>query len=84
VRGIEPGLAADKGPSLFSDVRAILLGRVQALFLSVMFCALRNRHKLVSPTLIPRPAASAPRILRGQIRLLSHQLHDCRAMLQQA
>ncbi len=30
-------------------------------FSSVMFCVLRNRHKLAIPTLIPRPAR-APRI----------------------
>jgi hypothetical protein len=62
VRGVERGLAADKGPSLLGDIGAILRGGVQALFLSVMFCALRKRHKLVNPTLISCPAASAPRI----------------------
>jgi hypothetical protein len=62
VGGIERGLAAHEDPPLLGYVGAILLGGVQALFLSVMFCARRNRHKLVNPTLIPCPAASAPRI----------------------
>jgi len=62
VVGIECRLAADKGPPLLGYVAAILFGGVQALFLSVMFCPLRNRHKLVNPTVIPCPAASAPRI----------------------
>jgi hypothetical protein len=62
VGGIERGLAAHEDPPLLGYVGAILLGGVQARFLSVMFCARRNRHKLVSPTLIPCPAASAPRI----------------------
>jgi hypothetical protein len=60
--GIERRLAADEGAARLGYIGTIPLGGVQALFLSVIFSALRNRHKLVSPTLIPCPVASAPRI----------------------
>jgi hypothetical protein len=56
VPGIERGLAAAECSPLLGYVGAVLLGGVPARFLSVMFCALRNRHKLVSATLIPHPA----------------------------
>jgi hypothetical protein len=59
--GVERRLAANKNPPLLGYVGPILLGGVETLFLSVMFCALRNRHKLAIPMLIPRPAR-APRI----------------------
>src|ERR687893_792085 len=41
--GIEHRLAADEHAPGLGDIRAVLLGRVQALFLSVRFWALRYR-----------------------------------------
>lgn len=60
--GIERRMATDEDPPRFGYIGAVLLGGVQTLFLSVIFCAFRNRHTLVSPTLTPAAAASAPRI----------------------
>src|SRR5215472_10978801 len=60
--GIKRRLAPDKGAARFGYVGAILLGGMEALFLRVICCALRNRHTLVSPTAIPCLATSAPRI----------------------
>src|SRR3954453_7124793 len=60
--GIERRLAADKQVPGLGDIRAVLLGRVQGLFLSVRFPAPRNRCTVLSPTVIPHAAASAPRI----------------------
>jgi hypothetical protein len=60
--GIERRLAANEQSPLLGYIGTILLGGVEALFLSVMLCVLRNRHILVSPTLIPYLAASAPQI----------------------
>src|SRR3954451_14457680 len=60
--GVESGLAADEHASGLGDIRAVLLGRVQGLFLSVTLWARRNRCTVLSPTVIPHEAASAPRI----------------------
>jgi hypothetical protein len=59
--GVARRLAANEKPPLLGYVGPILLGGAETLFLSVMFCALRNRHKLAILMLIPRPAR-APRI----------------------
>src|SRR5919112_417342 len=59
--GIERRLAADEHAPGLGDIRAVLLGRVQGLFLSVRLWALRNRYTVLSPTVIPE-AASALRI----------------------
>src|ERR687893_1794372 len=59
--GVERRLAADEHAPGLGYVRAILLGRVQGLFLSVRLWALRNRYTVLSPTVIPE-AASALRI----------------------
>src|SRR5215213_8081955 len=62
VLGIESGLAADEHAPGLGDIRAVLLGRVQGLFLRVRLWASRNRCTVLSPTVIPHEAASAPRI----------------------
>src|SRR3954452_20669956 len=58
---VESGLAADEHASGLGDIRAVLLGRVEGLFLSVSLWAPRNRYTVLSPTVIPE-AASALRI----------------------
>ena len=60
--GVESGLAADEHTSGLGDIRAVLLGRVQGLFLSVTLWARRNRCTVLSPTVIPHETASALRI----------------------
>src|SRR6185369_8167613 len=60
--GVESGLTTDEHTSGLGDIRAVLLGRVQGLFLSVSLWAPRNRCTVLSPTVIPHAAASALRI----------------------
>ena len=60
--GVERGLPPDELAPRFGDIGAVLLGGVQALFLSVSLCALTNRHTVLSPTVTPHDAASASRI----------------------
>jgi hypothetical protein len=55
-------LAADEHASGLGDIRAVLLGRMQGLFLSVTLWARRNRCTVLSPTVIPHETASALRI----------------------
>jgi hypothetical protein len=62
VVGIERRLVENEDPPRLGYIGAILLGGVQALFLSVIFGALRNRHKLISPTVTLEAAANAPRM----------------------
>src|SRR5690348_15909875 len=62
VVGIERRQAPDEDPPRLGYGGAILLGSVQALFLSVILWAVRKRHRLDSPTVIPDAVASAPRI----------------------
>src|SRR3954449_4650868 len=57
-----PRPANDEHASGLGDIRAVLLGRVQGLFLSVTLWARRNRCTVLSPTVIPHETASAPRI----------------------
>jgi hypothetical protein len=70
--GIERRVTANEDPPLFRDFGAILFGGVKALFLSVMFCAWRNRHKLARPTLTPQPA-KAPRI-SGKVKSVQRRV----------
>jgi hypothetical protein len=44
VAGIERRLAADEDAPRLGYVRAVLLGSMQTLFLSVIFWLARNRH----------------------------------------
>src|SRR4051794_20915613 len=60
--GIERRLAADEHAPGLGYIRAVLLGRVQGLFLRVSLWARRNRCTVLSPTVIPYKAASALRI----------------------
>src|SRR3954453_11939678 len=60
--GIESGLAADEHAPGLGDIRAVLLGRVQGVFLRVSLWARRNRCTVLSPTVIPHETASALRI----------------------
>ena len=60
--GVESGLTTDEHTSGLGDIRAVLLGRVQGLFLSVTLWARRNRCTVLSPTVIPHETASALRI----------------------
>ena len=62
VVGIERGLATDESAALLGYVGAILLGGSKGSFFERDIAApSRNRHKLVSPTVISCPAASALR-----------------------
>src|SRR3954452_15439940 len=60
--GIERRLTTDEHPPGLGDIRAVLLGRMEGLFLSVSLWAARNRCTVLSPTVIPHAAASALRI----------------------
>jgi hypothetical protein len=62
--GIERRLARNKSAARLGYVGTVLLGGVQALFVSVICCARTNRDRLVGPNAIPRRADSAARFSR--------------------
>ena len=59
---VERRLPPDEGPPGVGNIGALLLGGMQALFLSVSLLISRNRHTVVSPTLMPCSACSRAQI----------------------
>jgi hypothetical protein len=82
--GVKRRLAASEHASGLGDLRAVLLGRVPGLFLSVRLWAHRNRCAGLGPTVIPDETASALRIsCRVKSGCRANQLQHPRAGLTQ-
>jgi hypothetical protein len=66
--GVEVELALEPVPAAGEDVRPVLFGGVRGLFLRVMPCRSKNRHKVPIPTATPCPrsiSSSSSSVMSG-------------------